>query len=420
MGNELFKELIKKRDQKRQTEFWDSKTTGRPYGELNAIDIDAIKADNAEKLHAIQVEQFKQEISKPNSRLKKAQDFLNSLPKHKVQITDKIEEKSVNEILNAITKIINSPYKSGDKATKEMTDKAKKLEDLLKSINVNKPLPSTMRKVLEGNTDISIKKYTQEKSDFFEEIVTEYINNLKVKGLKNGYIAITTGKQHKFNLKESNPQLITDVFVFLNDPQERIKGVAIPFSPGKEIKKENGIVINSDIPSFINQLNKMTGSSGLRVAIDNELETCMNEFSRLKIQVKSGINQSILNRSMIRNSIELKAFGDRKLNLLSEVYNLDSIKNYPYFLKDASPAPKILTAYSNYLLSKNIAQTSVIEKNDVYVTERGFETGLDYLNRNDKMHLRFVWGTRLTSNLLTQTRRYQFYQNYYGKTLPKK
>ena len=61
----------------------------------------------------------------------------------------------------------------------------------------------------------------------------------------------------------------------------------------------------------------MTGSSGLRVAIDNELETCMNEFSRLKIQVKSGINQSILNRSMIRNSIELKAFGDRKLNLLS-------------------------------------------------------------------------------------------------------
>ena len=53
MGNELFKELVKKRVQKRQTEFWDSKTTGRPYGELNAIDIDAIKADNAEKLHAI-------------------------------------------------------------------------------------------------------------------------------------------------------------------------------------------------------------------------------------------------------------------------------------------------------------------------------------------------------------------------------
>ena len=75
-----------------------------------------------------------------------------------------------------------------------MTDKAKKLEDLLKSINVNKPLPSTMRKVLEGNTDISIKKYTQEKADFFEEIITEYINNLKLKGDKKGYIAITTGK----------------------------------------------------------------------------------------------------------------------------------------------------------------------------------------------------------------------------------
>lgn len=420
MGNELFKELIKKRVQKRHTEFWNSKTTGRPYGELNIIDSDAVKADNAAKLHTIQVNQFEQEISKPNSRLRKAQDFLNSLPKYKVQITDKIEEKSVNEILNVITKIINSPYKGGDKATKEMTDKAKKLEDLLKSINVNKPLPSTMRKVLEGNTDISIKKYTQEKADFFEEIITEYINNLKVKGDKKGYIAITTGKQHEFNLEESNPQLITDIFVFLNDPQERIKGVAIPFSPRKEIKKENGVVINSDIPSFIDQLNKMTGSSGLRVAIDNELETCMNEFSRLKIQVKSGINQSILNRSMTRNSIKLETFGDRKLNLLSEVYNLDSVKNYPYFLKEASSSSKILTAYSNYLLSVNIAKTSVIEKNDVYVTEKGFETGLDYLNRNDKMHLRFIWGTRLTSSLLSQTRRYQFYQNYYGKKAPKK
>ena len=150
----------------------------------------------------------------------------------------------------------------------------------------------------------------------------------------------------------------------------------------------------------------MTGSSGLRVAIDNELETCMNEFSRLKIQVKSGINQSILNRSMTRNSIRLETFGDRKLNLLSEVYNLDGVKNYPYFLKDSKVSSKTLTAYSNYLLSKNIAQTSVIEKNDVYVTERGFETGLDYLNRNDKMHLRFIWGTRLTSSLLSQMRRY--------------
>ena len=37
MGNELFKELIKKRVRKRQTEFWDSKS-GRPYSELNKIE----------------------------------------------------------------------------------------------------------------------------------------------------------------------------------------------------------------------------------------------------------------------------------------------------------------------------------------------------------------------------------------------
>ena len=53
MGNELYKELIKKRVQKRKTEFWDSKTTGRPYGELNKIEDDAAIADDAIKLHEI-------------------------------------------------------------------------------------------------------------------------------------------------------------------------------------------------------------------------------------------------------------------------------------------------------------------------------------------------------------------------------
>ena len=207
MGNELYKELIKKRVQKRKTEFWDSKTTGRPYGELNKIEDDAAKADDAIKLHEIQVNQFKTYISKTNPRFRAAQNFLNSLPKHKVQITDKIEEKSINEIFNAIAKIINSPYKGGDKATKEMTEKAKRLESLLKSIKVDVPLTENMKKVLEDNTNIDIKKYTQEKSDFFEEIITDYIN-----GLKKGYIAMTTGKYH--SLKDTNRQLITDIFVF--------------------------------------------------------------------------------------------------------------------------------------------------------------------------------------------------------------
>ena len=40
-------------------------------------------------------------------------------------------------------------------------------------------------------------------------------------------------------------------------------------------------------------------------------------------------------------------------------------------------------------------------KNDIYVTEKGFETALDYLNRNKRMHLRFVKGTRLTSSILS-------------------
>ena len=61
----------------------------------------------------------------------------------------------------------------------------------------------------------------------------------------------------------------------------------------------------------------------------------------------------------------------------------------------------VVSGISQIVLADDQIKDPVIEKNDVYVTERGFETGLDYLNRNDKMHLRFVWGTRLTSNLLT-------------------
>lgn len=406
MGNELYKELIKKRVRKRQTEFWDSKS-GRPYSELNKIEDDAAKANDAMELHKIQVNQFETYISQTNPRFRAAQNFLNSLPKYKVQITDKIEEKSVNEIFNAITKIINSPYKGGDKATKEMTDKAKRLESLLKSIKVNVPLTETMKKVLEGNTDININKYTQEKSDFFEEIITDYINSLR------GYTAITTGKQH--SLKDSNRQLITDIFVFLDNLQDKIKGTAIAFtSTGNHIldytniKNGTSIEINSDIQNFISQLEKLNGTSNIRIALDNELEESMNRLSAIKIQAKSGINQSILNKSMSRNSEALESFKDRKLNLLLELYNLDKTNNFIYFYKNQKKS-KILTAYSNYLLSVNIAKTSVM-KNDIYVTEKGFETALDYLNRKDSMHLRFVKGTRLTPSILSQKRRYQFYQ----------
>lgn len=407
MGNELYKELIKKRVRKRQTEFWDSKS-GRPYSELNKIEDDAAKANNAIELHKIQVNQFETYISQTNPRFRAAQNFLNSLPKYKVQITDKIEEKSINEIFNVITKIINSPYKGGDKATKEMTDKAKRLESLLKSIKVNVPLTETMKKVLEGNTDININKYTQEKSDFFEEIITDYIN-----GLKKGYIAMTTGKYH--SLKDSNRQLIADIFVFLDNLQDKVKGTAIPFTPTgnykldyTNVKKGTNIEIHSDIQDFINQLEKMTGTSNIRIALDNELEESMDRLSAIKIQAKSGINQSILNKSMSRNSEALESFKDRKLNLLLELYDLDKTNNFIYFYKNQKKS-KILTAYSNYLLSINIAKTSVM-KNDIYATEKGFETALDYLNRKDSMHLRFVRGTKLTSSILSQNRRYQFYQ----------
>ena len=152
----------------------------------------------------------------------------------------------------------------------------------------------------------------------------------------------------------------------------------------------------------------MTGTSNVRIALDNELEESMDRLSAIKIQAKSGINQSILNKSMSRNSEALESFKDRKLNLLLELYDLDKTNNFIYFYKNQKKS-KILTAYSNYLLSINIAKTSVM-KNDIYVTEKGFETALDYLNRKDSMHLRFVRGTRLTPSILSQKRRYQFYQ----------
>ena len=220
---------------------------------------------------------------------------------------------------------------------------------------------------------------------------------------------MTTGKYH--SLKDSNRQLIADIFVFLDNLQDKVKGTAIPFTPTgnykldyTNAKKGTNIEIHSDIQDFINQLEKMTGTSNVRIALDNELEESMNRLSAIKIQAKSGINQPILNKSISRNSESLESFKDRKLNLLLELYNLDKIDNFIYFYKNQKKS-KILTAYSNYLLSVNIAKTSVM-KNDIYVTEKGFETALDYLNRNKKMHLRFVKGIKVSSSVLSQNRRY--------------
>ena len=166
-----------------------------------------------------------------------------------------------------------------------------------------------------------------------------------------------------------------------------------------------GVSVASDLDQFITEMNYLNGQSDIGIAIDDEMADTLDTISSLKIQVKSGINQSILN-SNYRNAISLGVFNDMKLSLLQDLYSIDQKNGFTYFYKTPKGS-ETLTAYANYLLSVNIAKTSVIQSNDIYFTENGFETIYDWMKKKN-VYLRFQHNIKVNAQLLSQNRRYGF------------
>lgn len=346
---------------------------------------------------------------KINQRIKNANNFINSLPTYNYKDT---EQLSANQIFEKIADILNSPFKTGNKEIRNMSNKVEELNLLLKTINVNLPLSEKVKNVLLTNEiitkDSGFYQYKNEKAELFEYILSEYIR--KVGNGDN--TAITTGSWGK--ISDYNRQLITDVFIFLEmNKKQKISGSISTFEKTgnwqhdiNRAKSAPRTSISSDLPDFIKTMDKLNGQSQLSISIDDELSDSLDIVSSLKAQAKSGINQSILNIST-RNQISLNNLEENNtLKLLQDLYNLDSKNNFLFFYKTPQKS-KNLTSYGNYLLSKNITKTNLIKSNDIYFTEKGLQTAYQWIE-NKNVYLKFLKDIKLNSMLLTQERKYGF------------
>ena len=395
----LFNEVVKKSGRLGNNSFWDS-----PQGNFSALNYIDKKNLSPATLRQIQLGiLMKQNAS--NSRLREANNFIKNLPTYRMEDT---EELAANQIFTMISQILNSPFKSGSAQIRNMSNRANELNRLLKTINVNIPIPSSVLSALNSNEvikDAAFYEYRKEKAALFENIAAAYINGL-------GGQAITTGSWGK--ISERNAQLVTDVFAFVNKPETVLSGSYTPYKKtgywkADMARAKNGIAVsvqNEPIGDFISRMEKLNGNGSIGISIDDELATTLDTVSSLRVQVKSGMNQSLLNANM-RNAISLNQIDDGGyLNLLLDLYKLDERQNFVYLYKNPKDSP-ILTAYGNYLLSKNIAKTSVVQSNDIYFTEHGFETAYGWL-KNKNFYLRFSKNIKLNASLLSQNRPYEF------------
>lgn len=399
----LFSELIKKRSSRGHTGFWDSKYG--PFSQINQIDFCAQLTPGM--LKELQVMHLKMG-EKTNARIQEANKFIEALPTYQMSET---EEMAANAIFSRIATILNSPFGSGDVSTRLFANKAQELNTLLKTINVNMPISSSMLDVLNSTSrlfkaDDRFYTYKKEKSDFYEALVQNYINSL----LGGSGAAVNTGpwvKQSDFNR-----QMITDFMVF-TDLSKQVSGRYAAYDKndvemiGHNVKISDNLYVsvNSNLGSLLNTLSKLSGKSSVNFSLDDELADTLDTLSSLRGQVKSGINQNIIN-SNTRTELPLSTFNDAKLNLLYSLYSLDASQNFIYFYKNPKNSPT-LSAYANYLLAKNIHKTTLFTANDIYFTEKGFETALSWLTRKN-LYLKFNRGIKMDASLLTQQRRYGF------------
>ena len=398
----LFSEVVKKSAQtKKRDQFWDS--VYGPYSLINGIDKLSL---TPQALRAIQLGIIKKQI-KVNSRLKQANELINNLPKYKINET---EEMVANQIFERIATILNSPFKSGNQLVRDQSDKAQELNLLLKSMNINLPISDSIISVLSRNdiitkSDSNFYTYRAEKARLFEEIVAAYFQD----GKNN---AITTGSWGK--ISDYNRALITDIYVFLNqDDNKKLQGSYTTYQKSGDWKQDiinskSGLKISvqSNIDSFIKELDKLNKTANIGISIDDELADSLDTLSSLKVQAKSGINQSILNNSL-RNAFSLSEFADYRLSLLYDLYSLDAKNGFKYFYKTPRGSSQTLESYTNYLLSINIARSSLIQSNDIYFTEKGFETVYDWM-KNRNVYLKFQGSIKLNAQLLSQKRKYNF------------
>lgn len=391
----------------------------RPYSSLNSmplppspqvlkeIQINAIKANNAA---------LTAEIDHLNSFLNGFQEFAKS------QVTLNDEQDFFGTFLKKINRgygffdmsDMKNPKPTGDlswldnyiTSVKDFTNVIQKYTGKEIPANITTDIERMRTHIENGN----FYGFRRRKSQLWEDLA-EWILNVA------GFKAIGTGAV----IDKAGKQLVQDVVAYLpsqlkdkspKTPKNGL-GMAVRYT-GTSSQKANkpleqwaqeelsrkgadqialtkgggGYVsfnVDTDIEGFhdlMGDIQQHSLTKKVTVKIDDPTQDYLSKF--LSVQAKSGSNQDLLNnqkRDMI-DIVTLSAW-DKYINTLNKFYN-----NFSQVEKVDEGRSETLSAYTNWVFSKNIAK-STLGKNTFFLSQHGFTT-LDKSMIKDKFYFKLA------------------------------
>lgn len=383
---DLFKSLVKDSVNDGKGEFFD------PYGDLNTLGDDLAY----DTLLEIQIDVLQKLESKTDCSIVNA--FLNE-----VNTSDGEEESTslgVEKIISYMNRVfVTSPesiratgnflkdangniiktkrgknkreFYTQQEQTRRLAETVKLLEQVLQEQKIGGSVSSKLIDSLSNSlSNRDFQQYINEKAEEIEELGVDILE-------QHGFSAIVSG-----NLYHAGKQIIEDAFAVKNGSVELGNGLSFTV----HVKGGNDFDVKgfSTFDEFFAKVKEFNGVG--QIHLSNELYEALQKKSDIKMQAKSGMQQALINAASTgRNSISLQAIGfGASEETAGVLYRY--CKYYPHTLKEAQGNSKSLNMYANYLLSKQIALTS-LKFNNLYLSEHGFQTASQWMQTANRLLL---------------------------------
>ena len=411
MNNDLFQGLmdtsiLSQKCQKKQ--FWDSKTSGNKYSQLNTCTIpDKIAIINE------QIRQLKL-LQENNIRYENVEKFLEKLNKNTDNILNSVSTYVTQDIYGYVLSLMNSglrgssnnPYhlakSSADEAGFYQDDILNTLKELLNKLNIDGSLSLDMINTLGQRLKVSENEfwnvqswdYVIKKANEGEQLAAELIRQ------NSDLNAIVTGKW----IDSAGKQLIEDVMAFSKSNYQENFSQGLTFYT----RIDNN---SAWIPQTAMNINELLNKSNSSIAIklSNELYDKLRELSSFNTQVKTtGDKRLALLNQNVRNSLLWENYATTKeLTLLTELYKEDLDTPWNWFKKPKEQYSEALIALTNFALSTNIQKTN-LKANELYYTSKGFTTAATWIEQTGRYLVFKPPVSYLTSNFMKNKYRYVF------------
>lgn len=414
MSNELWKTLINTSAlppaHRNATQFYKDYKNNYDYSKLNYYhEISPLIIQRMQMKYLFELqnrENMVEKLYKINQIIKNFSERVNL----KDELTEKIEKEAGNNILVYLLNLLNSPFstnknyfqkrefKNNLEKNQAATTMVQELSELLTAIGYKK-LPKAkfekffkkalLEKWEDVATEAGFEKYVHWKAQLLEDAVVAIINQ------DPDFSAINSGRFYALSDKK---QLIQDMFM-IPDTDYHIR-----FNSNLSYElHQDGKVIDTrttrNMSGFFTQISKIKDKT-ISVHVPNELYDVLKNFT--KVQIKSGFNNQTILNANDKNAITLAEIGGSKSGPflgLQKLYDID-----PNYI-NIGASSKTLSSWANYLLSREIAQTS-LSHNDVYFTDSGFMTAAQWLGSHHYI-LKFKTDVdSVTSDLLSRSRAY--------------